>query len=170
MPLNGKGSPWPASASPPFKALSQRLPPEAAIYNPVDVIGHATAEQYRAALELVLADPGVDLGVALSAPHPVLRYAELARIVAEAKERFGKPIAVSFMAGELGEEAEEILRQAGIPSFFDPARAVRALSALVKYAEVRERRRSPPPRFPRIWKKPGRSWKAPRKKAGSAWA
>lgn len=131
-----------------LQALAQRLPPEAAIYNPVDVIGHATAEQYRAALELVLADPGVDLGVALSAPHPILKYADLARMVAEAKERFGKPIAVSFMAGELGEEAEEVLRQAGIPSFFDPARAVRALSALVKYAEVRARRRSPPPRFP----------------------
>jgi len=131
-----------------LQALAGRLPPEAAIYNPVDIIGHATAEQYRAALELVLADPGVDLGVALSAPHPILRYADLARVVAEAKERFGKPIAVSFMAGELGEEAEEILRQAGIPSFFDPARAVRALAALVKYAEIRARSRTPPPRFP----------------------
>jgi acetyltransferase len=69
-------------------------------------------------------------------------------VVAEAKERFGKPIAVSFMAGELGEEAEEILRQAGIPSFFDPARAVRALAALAKYAEIRARSRTPPPRFP----------------------
>jgi acetyltransferase len=131
-----------------LQALAGRLPPEAAIYNPVDIIGHATAEQYRAALELVLADPGVDLGVALSAPHPILRYADLARVVAEAKERFGKPIAVSFMAGELGEEAEEVLRRAGIPSFFDPARAVRALSALVKYAEIRARSRTPPPRFP----------------------
>jgi acetyltransferase len=131
-----------------LQALAGRLPPEAAIYNPVDIIGHATAEQYRAALELVLADPGVDLGVALSAPHPILRYADLARVVAEAKERFGKPIAVSFMAGELGEEAEEILRKAGIPSFFDPARAVRALSALAKYAEIRARSRTPPPRFP----------------------
>jgi len=131
-----------------LQALAGRLPPEAAIYNPVDIIGHATAEQYQAALELVLADPGVDLGVALSAPHPILRYADLARVVAEAKERFGKPIAVSFMAGELGEEAEEVLRRAGIPSFFDPARAVRALSALVKYAEIRARSRTPPPRFP----------------------
>jgi acetyltransferase len=131
-----------------LQALAGRLPPEAAIYNPVDIIGHATAEQYRAALELVLADPGVDLGVALSAPHPILRFADLARVVAEAKERFGKPIAVSFMAGELGEEAEEILRRAGIPSFFDPARAVRALAALAKYAEIRARSRTPPPRFP----------------------
>ncbi|MCS7239789.1 MAG: acetate--CoA ligase family protein [Candidatus Bipolaricaulota bacterium] len=122
-----------------LQALAQKVPEEAAIYNPVDVVGHATLEQYQAALELVLADPGVDLGVALSAPHPILRFVDLARVASQAQQRSGKPVAVSFMAGELGEEAEEILRRAGIPSFFDPARAVRALATLAKYAEIRQR-------------------------------
>ena len=130
------------------RALAARLPPAAALYNPVDILGDANAQRYREALELVLGDPGVDMVTALSAPVAILRFSELAEVVAEAKERFGKPIAVSFMAGELGEEAEEILRRAGIPSFFDPARAVRALSALAKYAEIRARSRTPPPSFP----------------------
>jgi acetyl coenzyme A synthetase (ADP forming)-like protein len=130
------------------RALAARLPPAAALYNPVDILGDANAQRYREALELVLGDPGVDMVTALSAPVAILRFSELAEVVAEAKERFGKPIAVSFMAGELGEEAEEILRRAGIPSFFDPARAVRALAALAKYAEIRARRRTPPPSFP----------------------
>jgi acyl-CoA synthetase (NDP forming) len=121
------------------RALAARLPPAAALYNPVDILGDANAQRYREALELVLGDPGVDMVTALSAPVAILRFSELAEVVAEAKERFGKPIAVSFMAGELGEEAEEILRKAGIPSFFDPARAVRALAALAKYAEIRAR-------------------------------
>lgn len=130
------------------RALAARLPPAAALYNPVDILGDANAQRYREALELVLGDPGVDMVTALSAPVAILRFSELAEVVAEAKERFGKPIAVSFMAGELGEEAEEILRRAGIPSFFDPARAVRALAALAKYAEIRARSRTPPPSFP----------------------
>jgi len=130
-----------------LQKLAETVPPEAAIYNPVDVVGHATLEQYRAALELVLADPHVDLGVALSAPHPVLKFADLAKVVTQAQRNSGKPMAVSFMAGELGEEAEAILRDAGIPSFFDPARAVRALSALVKYAEIRNRPRKEPQKF-----------------------
>jgi acetyl coenzyme A synthetase (ADP forming)-like protein len=130
------------------RALAARLPPAAALYNPVDILGDANAQRYREALELVLGDPGVDMVTALSAPVAILRFSELAEVVAEAKERFGKPIAVSFMAGELGEEAEEILRKAGIPSFFDPARAVRALAALAKYAEIRARRRTPLPSFP----------------------
>jgi acetyltransferase len=131
-----------------LRALAEKLPPTAALYNPVDVLGDADVQRYREALHLVLADPGVDMTVALSAPHPILRFAELAQAVAEAKERFGKPIAVSFMAGELGEEAEEILRRAGIPAFFDPARVVRALAALVKYAEIQARPRAQPPQFP----------------------
>jgi acetyl coenzyme A synthetase (ADP forming)-like protein len=130
------------------RALAARLPPAAALYNPVDILGDANAQRYREALELVLGDPGVDMVTALSAPVAILRFSELAEVVAEAKERFGKPIAVSFMAGELGEEAEEILRRAGIPSFFDPARAVRALAALAKYVEIRARRHTPPPSFP----------------------
>jgi acetyl coenzyme A synthetase (ADP forming)-like protein len=130
------------------RALAARLPPAAALYNPVDILGDANAQRYREALELVLGDPGVDMVTALSAPVAILRFSELAEVVAEAKERFGKPIAVSFMAGELGEEAEEILRKAGIPSFFDPARAVRALAALAKYVEIRARSRTPPPSFP----------------------
>jgi acetyltransferase len=130
------------------RALAARLPPAAALYNPVDILGDANAQRYREALELVLGDPGVDMVTALSAPVAILRFSELAEVVAEAKERFGKPIAVSFMAGELGEEAEEVLRRAGIPSFFDPARAVRALAALAKYVEIRARRRTPPPSFP----------------------
>ncbi|MCX7844450.1 MAG: acetate--CoA ligase family protein [Candidatus Bipolaricaulota bacterium] len=131
-----------------LQALAQKVPEEAAIYNPVDVVGHATLEQYQAALELVLADPGVDLAVALSAPHPILRFADLARAVRQAQERTGKPLAVSFMAGELGEEAEEVLRGAGIPSFFDPARAVRAVAVLARYAEIRHRPQEAPPTLP----------------------
>ncbi len=131
-----------------LQALAQTVPEEAAIYNPVDVVGHATLEQYQAALELVLADPGVDLAVALSAPHPILKFSDLARVARTAQEKAGKPMAVSFMAGELGEEAEEILRSAGIPSFFDPARAVRAVATLVKYTGIRNRPRSPAEELP----------------------
>lgn len=130
-----------------LKRLAECAPPEAAIYNPVDLLGHSTVNQYKEALELVLADPGVDMAVALSAPNPLWSYGDLAQVVAETKERFGKPLAVSFMAGELGEEAEEIWRRAGIPSFFDPARAVRALAVLAKYAEIRKRPKTVPQTF-----------------------
>ncbi len=127
------------------KALLERLPSMASAQNPVDMLGDATAARYAETLDLVLADPQVDMAVALSAPHPILTYAELARIVVQAFARHGKPMAVSFMAGDLGEEARDVLRRAGIPSLFDPSRAVRALAVLAHYAEVQHR----PPEEPR---------------------
>ncbi len=130
------------------RALAESLPPAANIYNPVDVLGDAHADRYRRALELVIGDPGVDMVVALSAPAPLIPFPELARIVTEVKERYGKPLTVSFMAGELGEEAEERLREAGVPSFFDPARAVRALAVLYRYARIKGREPEAPRAFP----------------------
>ena len=130
------------------KALAECLPPAANIYNPVDVLGDAHVDRYRQALQLVIEDPNVDMVVSLSAPTPIISFAELARAVGEAQGRTGKPLAVSFMAGELGEEAEELLRQAGIPSYFDPARAVRALRVLADYQRMRTRTWKPPRELP----------------------
>ncbi len=126
------------------KALGEFLPPAANIYNPVDVLGDAHLERYKKALDLVIDDPNVDMVVSLSAPAPLISFLELARAVSEAKRRSGKPLTVSFMAGELGEEAEEVLREAGIPSYFDPSRAVRALAVLHRYAEIKAAERKRP--------------------------
>lgn len=119
-------------------SLAPHVSPAASLRNPVDLLADATADTFRVAVDRVLADPGVDMVLVLTAPHPILTFAQLARILAEARGK-GKPLAASFMAGELGEEPEGILREAGIPAYFEPARAVRALVALARYRELRER-------------------------------
>ena len=116
--------------------------PRASVANPVDILADASADRFRDAVEWVLADPRVDMGLVLTAPHPVLTFAELARILAAAHRRHAKPVVASFLAGELGEEAVKILGAAGIPAYFEPARAVRALATLARYREIRDR---PPP-------------------------
>ncbi|MGY4706981.1 acetate--CoA ligase alpha subunit [Candidatus Bipolaricaulota sp. J31] len=128
--------------------LGKFLPPAANIYNPVDVLGDAHPDRYKKALDLVANDPNVDMVVALSAPAPLIPFSELARIVSEAKAGSGKPLTVSFMAGELGEEAEEVLREAGISSYFDPSRAVRALAVLRRYAEIKGKEWEEPRELP----------------------
>lgn len=52
------------------------------------------------------------------------------------------------MGGQLEPEAQENLKSAGVPNYFDPARAVRALSALVKYGDIKHMDRSTPADFP----------------------
>ena len=126
------------------RRLADRMPKAANIYNPVDILGDAHADRYKEAVRLVAGDPNVDMVVALSAPVAILTFAELAEILAWARQKFEKPFVCSFMAGELGEEAEELLRKAGIPSFFDPARAVRTLRVLCDYLEIQRRPREEP--------------------------
>lgn len=121
------------------RALSQRFPPSANAQNPVDILADASEAAFRDAVEWVLADPNVDMGLVLTAPHPVLTAAGLARILAGARQRYGKPLVASFLAGELGEEAEKTLRGSGISAHFEPARAVRALATLARYREIRDR-------------------------------
>ncbi len=130
------------------RRLAERMPAAASIYNPVDILGDARADRYREAVDLVTGDPNVDMIVALSAPVAILTYAELGTILADAHGKHQKPVACSFMVGEVGEEAEAVLRDAGIPSAFDPARAVRALAGLVRYTEVRAAQRKAPRTHP----------------------
>jgi len=126
------------------RRLAECMPKAANIYNPVDILGDARADRYRQAVDIVAGDPNVDMVVALSAPVAILTFAELAEILAQARRRFKKPFVCSFMAGQLGEEAEELLRKAGIPSFFDPARAVRTLRVLCDYLEIQRRPKEEP--------------------------
>jgi len=129
----------PALTSPTVEWLAERFSSAASAANPVDILADATAEGFRDAVEWVLADPNVDMGLVLTAPHPVLTFAQLAGFVATAHRRCGKPVVAGFMAGDLGEAADRTLGEVGIPAYFEPGRAVRALATLVRYRETRDR-------------------------------
>ncbi len=107
--------------------------------NPIDLTGKADEEDYREALGYMIEDDNIGSVLAMSAPAAIFSYPELAEILAEAREKTDKPIVGSLMGGQLEPEARESLEKAGVPNYFDPARAVRALSALVKYGEIQKR-------------------------------
>jgi acetyltransferase len=56
-------------------------------------------------------------------------------------------MAVSLMGGSSTREASSTLGRAGLPTYFDPARAVRSLDALLEYREVRETEYAEPRSF-----------------------
>jgi acetyltransferase len=128
-------------------AFSEKLPDEGNIYNPVDVVGDASNERFRNALDVALADENVGCAVVLSAPTAVLDYGQLARDTVELSEEYGKPVAACFMGGERVEPAAEVLTDAGIPNYFDPARAVESLDALAEYADISSRSYDEPTDF-----------------------
>ncbi len=115
--------------------------------NPIDLTGKADEEDYREALEYIIEDSNVGSVMAMSAPAAIFSYPELTEILAEARETTDKPIVGALMGGQLEPEARRNLETAGVPNYFDPARAVRALSALVRYGDIQKRERGVPTGF-----------------------
>ncbi|MFB6161895.1 MAG: acetate--CoA ligase family protein [Halococcoides sp.] len=127
-------------------ALEDALPAEANIYNPVDVLGDAPATTYEEALDIVLDDPNVGLAIVVSSPQAI-DFENLAEVIVEKHEEYGVPMAASLMGGPTTTGALEILGEAGIPSYFDPARGVDSLDALWRYATVSRRGFDEPTEF-----------------------
>jgi acetyltransferase len=127
--------------------LEETLPPTADAFNPVDVIGDADVERFDAAIDAVLGDEAVDMGVVVSAPVAVLDFADLAEVVVERQAEHGKPVVTVLMGGERTSEAARRLGEAGLPNYFDPARAVRSLAGLSRYRAVRDREYQAPREF-----------------------
>jgi acetyl coenzyme A synthetase (ADP forming)-like protein len=127
--------------------LRERLPPAAAPSNPVDIVGDASVERFADALDIVLADDNVGMAVVLSCPTATLSFDALAEAVVDLQARHEVPVAATLMGGSSTESAAATLATAGIPAYFDPARAVGALGALDEYATIREREYGTPTQF-----------------------
>jgi len=127
--------------------LRDALPDGANLYNPVDVIGDAPAERFEAALEAALADDAVAAAVVVACPTAVLDFEALAEVVVDVHEDTGLPIATSLMGGGGTAAAEATLSAAGVPTYFDPARAVESVDVLREYAAIREREYEAPTTF-----------------------
>jgi acetyl coenzyme A synthetase (ADP forming)-like protein len=122
--------------------LQESLPPAANIHNPVDVLGDANEERYGAALEGVLADPGVDGAIVISTPQLMTNLAAIATAVSRVASQHQKPTLVCQMAlGEI-EETLTILSQGRMPHYHFPEEAARALAAMARYARSRRQPRS----------------------------
>ncbi len=128
-------------------SLDRSLPPFWSRANPVDVLGDATAERYRAAVEVCLADPGVHGVLVLLTPQAMTDAAETARKL----RPFGqgpKPVLACWMGAAAVQEGRRLLQEAGIPTFHAPEDAIRAFLHMVQYRRNQELLYEAPPALP----------------------
>lgn len=107
--------------------------------NPVDMLGGPRAEMYSAALDLILADPGVDMAIAMFVPQAITPVNEVARHVVAAAARASKPVVCCLVGGVSITEAIHILHEGHVPFYQDPTRAAKALGGLWQYAQLKTR-------------------------------
>jgi acetyl coenzyme A synthetase (ADP forming)-like protein len=120
--------------------LRPLFPEEASLRNPVDMIASATAADYRAALDALLADGNVDSAVAIFVPPLGIHAGDVAESIAAAAGKHpGKPVLAVLMGREGLPEGRAELHRAGIPAYIFPESAARALGALRRVREWRAR-------------------------------
>ena len=111
--------------------LRRDLPEEASVRNPVDMIATASAENYRLALEAVLADPNISAAIAAFVPPLGVRQQDVAMAIVEARQAMpAKPVLAVLMGREGLPQGRAELAEVGIPAYIFPESAARALGAM----------------------------------------
>ncbi|MDA8122563.1 MAG: acetate--CoA ligase family protein [Deltaproteobacteria bacterium] len=116
--------------------------PQAALENPIDVVATAGGDQFRAAVEVLLEEEGVDSIFINFVTAPFTDTHEVARQIVEASRKGKKPVVCNFMTDLTQERYRitmEILKDGGIPFYATPTAAARALGALARYGRLRRR-------------------------------
>ncbi len=103
------------------RRLRAFLPPEAAVANPVDMLPSATPDDFRRAVELALADGGVDAALTITVTPIMVTPPAIAAGIAAARPLAAKPVLSVFMTS---------------PEFFAGARAVPGHPPLFRYPEA----------------------------------
>jgi len=121
-----------------YKKLRETFPEFYVVGNPIDVTGSAKAEDYIIALKHVIPDPNNDAIILIVLPSvPALDLEELKKGLEEEiiplMKQYKKPIFAVSMGGEQAAEFKKRLISKGIPTYDEPDKAVRALSAYINY-------------------------------------
>jgi acetyltransferase len=113
-------------------------PPTWSHGNPIDIIGDADVKRYMNCLDVLLNAPEVDGIVLIAAPVTMADPLTLAKRIAEQAKNTEKPIIANFV-GVIGEESENYLEAAGVPTMEFPERAIKAMHALVRFKRISDR-------------------------------
>ena len=127
--------------------LKTTLPPAANFYNPVDVLGDASAKLYEFAMNTVIADDGVDAIIVVATPQSMTDPVGIADVIARLKKTTDKPILPCFVGGTVMADGVKELKKYKLLNYDDPDRAAYTMSMLVKYNSIRNRVYQKPRQF-----------------------
>jgi acetyltransferase len=148
--------------------LNAALPPFWSHANPIDILGDATAQRYRIAVEACTKDPKVQGVLVLLTPQAMTDPTETARVLTAfsaapdpSAPRKGpeivtasgvrKPLLACWLGGAGVRQGRDILNQAGIPTFDSPEAAIRAFLHMVQYRRAQELLYETPEAMPQNW-------------------
>jgi acetyl coenzyme A synthetase (ADP forming)-like protein len=111
--------------------LRSRLPEEASVKNPVDLIASATPQSYECALQSVFDDPNVDAAIAAFVPPLGIQAKDVAEAIVRVNKKHPEKPLLGVLMGREGVPAGVAeLHEARVPAYIFPESAARALGAM----------------------------------------
>jgi len=104
--------------------------------NPIDILGDAHADRYKATIEACLKDEGVDGILIIYTHQAVAEPVEIAKTIAEFindQPYHNKTILTSFLGYGDVEDANKVFSQNNIPTFTTPEQAIKTYSYMYQY-------------------------------------
>lgn len=121
-----------------LETLNNLLPPFWSHANPVDILGDARPEAYKAAVEACMKDQNFDGVLVMLTPQAMTEATDAAKAVVEALPKGNrKPVVACFMGETSVSEGRKYLNDHGIPDFGTPEGAVEAFSYLARHQRNR---------------------------------
>ena len=132
-------------SEPILHALRGKLPLEASIFNPIDIVGDASPDRYDFTIKTVFGlnsgqnfcDITTQGALIIVTPQAQTYPTEVAKLIHNifTNHLNGKPIVCSFIGGKNISEGREFLKQNHIPCYHFPDRAAHTLRTLIKRRE-----------------------------------
>jgi len=134
--------------------LRENLPPEAAIFNPIDIIGDASPARYEFAIKTIFGLNNEDYhedidgdgittygALIIMSPQAQTYPLDVAKLIHKisSKHLGDKPIVCALVGGVSMIEATKYLKKNHIPCYRFPGRAAQSIKALVMYSDFLNR-------------------------------
>ncbi|MFH0943470.1 MAG: acetate--CoA ligase family protein [Candidatus Beckwithbacteria bacterium] len=113
--------------------------PQAQINNPIDLIGDAMADRFQKALSVIVQDQLKDAFLIILTPQTNTQLELTAEIIVKQFKHLNKPVVVSFLGGDVNDQAKDILQKRHIATIDFPQKAVNYLSTLYHYWHLRRK-------------------------------
>ncbi len=119
-------------------AIKKAMPEFAGVHNPLDLIGDATEERFRVALESCIKDKNVDIVVVFIWALGTTLDSGIAETIINIARKSKKPVICGGVGSDYTKDILLALENAGIPTFPTPLRAMKAAKILYDYGKIRK--------------------------------
>ena len=111
------------------------IPPWGSSRNPVDIVGDADYNRFENVLNEVLQHNNVGSVISMCTPSATLDYDKLAEVIVKMSKKYKKTMLASLMGLDEGITNREILADGDVPYYTYAEGSIRALKAMLRFAE-----------------------------------